>query len=80
MFISVKLLPSACLAFVVYKTVMQLLKRRKFRHIPGPKTRGILEFYLGNFNDVVKYVRLGKPLPDLFFEWFGYFFSIYIYP
>lgn len=29
-------------AILVYYTIKQYLKRRKYSHIPGPKTRGLI--------------------------------------
>jgi len=43
--------------------------RRKFQHIPGPKTNGFLGFYLGNVREIVQVIRRNQILPDLLTEW-----------
>lgn len=35
-------------AYVLYKTVRLYLKKRKYRHIPGPPTKGYCFSYLSN--------------------------------
>ena len=52
-----------------YKTFKIYLARKKFRHIPGPPTHGILGFYLGNLDELVKVMSSGKILADLILEW-----------
>lgn len=56
------------LAFLAYKTFKIYLLRRKYRHIPGPKTKGILGFYLGNVLDI-KNLPKNKIFPDLVADW-----------
>jgi hypothetical protein len=52
-----------------YKTFKIYLARKKFRHIPGPPTHGILGFYLGNLDELVAVMNSGKILADLILEW-----------
>ncbi|RNA07005.1 cholesterol 24-hydroxylase-like [Brachionus plicatilis] len=55
-------------AFFGYKTLKIYLLRRKYKHIPGPKTKGILGFYLGNVLDI-KNLPKNKIFPDLVADW-----------
>nr|UOU03257.1 cytochrome P450 3049B1-1 [Brachionus rubens] len=60
-----------------YKTLQIYLLRRKYRHIPGPKTQGILGFYLGNAIDIAASANK-KTFPDVISDWskqFGYVFK-----
>ena len=52
-----------------YKTIVIYLKRRKFNHIPGPPTKGILGFYLGNLDQIVMTMKNGRILADLTSDW-----------
>nr|UOU03255.1 cytochrome P450 3049B1-3 [Brachionus rubens] len=56
------------LSSFAYKTIQIYLLRRRYRHIPGPETKGILGFYLGNSSDVVDSRKNGM-YPDLVVEW-----------
>lgn len=58
----------AGLSFIVYKTLKIYLLRRKYRHIPGPKTQGILGFYLGNVIEIMNLPK-SKIFPDLIADW-----------
>lgn len=58
----------ALLAIVVYKTVKIYLIRRKYRHLPGPLTNGLLGFYLGNLDLAAKIMKEGKVFADLMLE------------
>jgi hypothetical protein len=42
--------------------------RRKYEHIPGPKTSGLLGFYLGNLVDIKK-IPKDKLYHDLLLDW-----------
>nr|UOU03256.1 cytochrome P450 3049B1-2 [Brachionus rubens] len=74
------LLAGLGLVSFTYKTIKIYLLRRKYSHIPGPKTHGILGFYLGNIPDLIK-VSNEKILWDLVTDWskqFGYVFKFQI--
>lgn len=58
----------AGLSFFVYKTLKIYFLRKKYRHIPGPKTKGILGFYLGNVLEI-KNLPKNKIFPDLVADW-----------
>lgn len=58
----------ALLAIVIYKTVKIYLIRRKYRHLPGPPTNGLLGFYLGNLDLAAKIMKEGKIFADLMLE------------
>ncbi|RNA33734.1 cholesterol 24-hydroxylase-like, partial [Brachionus plicatilis] len=49
------------------KCVLYLL-RQKYSHIPGPKTNGLLGFYLGNIPELKELVKL-KMVPDILTDW-----------
>jgi len=57
------------LCLVGYKTFRIYLARKKFKHIPGPPTKGILGFYLGNLDQIVNTMKNGRILADLTDEW-----------
>lgn len=59
---------TALLCFFIYKTIKIYLIRKKFRHLPGPPTNGILGFYLGNLNLAVKIMKEGKVFADLMLQ------------
>lgn len=56
-------------AIWAYYTISMYLLRRKYRHIPGPKSSGILGFYLGNFSEAKKTMLKGKIFEDQVLEW-----------
>ena len=68
--IFVTLVVGGFLLFFIYKTFDIYLKRRKYRHIPGPPTNGILGFYLGHFREINAVIKNGGTFLDLFSEWF----------
>ena len=59
----------SCAGWFAYYTVSVYLKRRKYRHIPGPPTKGIFGFFAGNFLDIAQGLKEGKILSDLQYEW-----------
>nr|QVK45597.1 cytochrome P450 [Brachionus paranguensis] len=63
-------------AFAFY-SVRIYLRRRKYKHIPGPKPNGILEFFLGNISEIRRNIRRGKIVPEQYLEWFDNYGSIF---
>lgn len=63
-----KFLTCAGLIFFVYKTIKIYQLRQKYSHIPGPKTKGILGFYLGNIPELKELVKY-KMVPDILTDW-----------
>ena len=61
------------LSYLGYKTVEIFLNRRKYRHIPGPPTKGLLGFFIGNLVEFTQAMSDGKLIDDVFFEWLFYF-------
>nr|QEV83801.1 cytochrome P450 [Brachionus rotundiformis] len=61
---------SICAGFIifVYKTCQIYLLRQRYRHIPGPKTNGLLGFYLGNIPELKELVK-HKMVPDILADW-----------
>ncbi|CAF0954298.1 unnamed protein product [Brachionus calyciflorus] len=73
----ISILAAFGLGLIGYKTIRIYLLRRKYRHIPGPKTRGLLGFYLGNIVDI-RNLPKNKIFHDLIIEWskeFGHVFK-----
>ena len=56
--------------FISYKTLKIYLNRRKFRHLPGPPTKGIFGFFLGNLDQIVATMKSGRILADLTSDWY----------
>nr|QEV83792.1 cytochrome P450 [Brachionus rotundiformis] len=46
-------------------------------HIPGPKPKGVFEFFLGNIFEIGKSIRCGKIVPEQYLEWFAIYGSIF---
>ena len=63
-----KILVALPIVLFVYFTVKIYLLRRKFIHIPGPPTKGILGFYLGNIA-YSKNMFENKIATQIFSEW-----------
>jgi hypothetical protein len=56
-------------SFILYKAGKIYLIRRKYRHIPGPKTNGIIGFFFGNTTEAIKLKKEGKVFADFLNEW-----------
>lgn len=54
-----------------YITIKIYRERQRFSHIPGPKTQGILGFYIGNLAELTKVEQKGKLLADKYVEWYN---------
>nr|QEV83798.1 cytochrome P450 [Brachionus rotundiformis] len=54
--------------FFAYKTYKIYAIRKKYSHIPGPKTKGVIGFYLGNLSEALKYIKGGKLLADMMLD------------
>nr|QVK45595.1 cytochrome P450 [Brachionus paranguensis] len=63
-----KLSICASLILFAYKTIKLYLLRQKYSHIPGPKTNGLLGFYLGNIPELKELVK-HKMVPDILTDW-----------
>jgi hypothetical protein len=64
------LLPVSISMFIIYKTVKIYIARKKLAHLPGPPTKGILGFYLGNLDEAIVTINEGKVLADLMLKWY----------
>ena len=53
-----------------YWTLRIYFNRRKFRHIPGPPTKGIYGFYFGNMAEVIQNVEQGGSYFELLLKWY----------
>jgi hypothetical protein len=70
-------LTSSALGFFLYKTLSIYLMRKKYSHIPGPPTRGLLGFYLGNLQRIRQVMNTdGTILADLLHEWVQIYGSV----
>lgn len=63
-----KLLVFLPLIYIAFKTYKIHIIRKKYCHIPGPKTNGIIGFYLGNLSEALRYIRGGKLLADMMLD------------
>jgi hypothetical protein len=59
---------ASVLAFGYY-TVKVYLIRRKYQHLPGPPTPGVLGFYLGNLFEILGGYKRGIIFPELKYRW-----------
>lgn len=64
-----KLIALVIFALWAYITIKIYRERQRFSHIPGPKTDGILGFYIGNLTEVAGLEKQGKLLADKYVEW-----------
>ena len=55
--------------FIGYKTLRIYLSRRKFAHLPGPPTKGIFGFFMGNLDQIAVTMNSGRILADLINDW-----------
>jgi hypothetical protein len=65
---SLALLFGSFTSLFAYYTLKIYLKRRKYRHIPGPSTNGISGFYKGNVNEIIEFTKRGETLWDMLLE------------
>lgn len=57
--------------FFTYYTAKIYILRQKYKNIPGPKSDGLLGFYLGNYFELLRHKRGKNGLHnDLFLEWY----------
>nr|ATW72319.1 cytochrome p450 CYP3049B6 [Brachionus calyciflorus] len=66
------------LGSIGFKTLQIYLRRRKYRHIPGPKTKGILGFYIGNIVDIINLPK-DKIFHDLIIQWANEYGHVFKY-
>lgn len=67
----------SAVSFFIYKTIRIYLMRLEYAHIPGPPTKGIIGFYMGNLGKIVETMNNGKILSDLTNEWTKLYGSVY---
>ena len=60
---------TAVVGLFSYGTVKMYLLRLRYRHIPGPPTKGVLGFYLGNVFEIAKAIQDKKIIEDIVLEW-----------
>ncbi len=63
------LLAGSCSSIFAYWTLRTYLNRRKFRHIPGPSTRGITGFYFGNVLEILESLKNDELANDVILKW-----------
>lgn len=57
------------IGFITYFTFKIYNLRKKYSHIPGPVTKGILGFYFGNMFDFIKNKQKNRVDNDLIIDW-----------
>jgi hypothetical protein len=58
------------IGLITYLTSNIYFQRKKFHHIPGPESNGILGFYFGNLKSILVETRLKKRLiNDVILDW-----------
>nr|QUF59387.1 cytochrome p450 CYP3049E1 [Brachionus angularis] len=62
-----------------YLTLKIWLMRKKYQNLPGPKTKGIIEFYFGHYFTLNKYTKNDKIFSELFREWSEQYGSVFVY-
>ena len=66
---SLVILAGSCTSALAYWTLVTYLNRRKYRHIPGPPTKGIYGFFLGNTGEVLENFKRGDMFYELIEKW-----------
>lgn len=57
-------------AALAHFTLKIYVLRKKYTHIPGPPTKGILGFYLGNLIEILVETRFKKKIMnEVFLKW-----------
>nr|UOU03251.1 cytochrome P450 3049D1 [Brachionus rubens] len=67
---------------ITFLTLRVYFNKLKYKHIPGPRTRGFLEFFWGNLNEINQALKRGKIVPEQYIEWsknFGPIFKFEIF-
>lgn len=62
-------LASAITGVFTYYTLKIYFIRRRYRHIPGPPTKGILGFYFGHVYELKKNLEKKRVNADLYLDW-----------
>jgi hypothetical protein len=64
-------LATAITGIFTYYTLKIYFIRRRYRHIPGPPTKGILGFYFGQVFELKENKEIKKRVTaDLYLDWF----------
>jgi hypothetical protein len=75
-FLTAGLLATA-IGYFSYVTLKIFNLRRKYAHIPGPPTKGIIGFYFGNFLEIIYNEKVNKRVTnDLVLDWYKFKFII----
>jgi hypothetical protein len=56
--------------YIIFRVGKIYILRRKYKHIPGPPTKGIFGYFFGNVLETFEWVKKGKIFPDFLFEWY----------
>lgn len=62
-----------------YHSIKIYFLRRKYKHLPGPRSKGLIGFYFGQYFKVVRHMSEKKILQDLHLEWFKLYGPVYVY-
>ena len=64
------LLIGSSTSLFAYWTLTMYLKRRKYRHIPGPPIKGLFGLYFGNMQEVIENGKKGGLYYELLLQWY----------
>ena len=62
-------LATVLISFITFFTLKIYEIRKRYSHIPGPPTKGILGFYLGNAIELVQNEKKKRVAADLVLDW-----------
>ncbi|RNA07543.1 cholesterol 24-hydroxylase-like [Brachionus plicatilis] len=62
-----------------YHSIRLYLIRRKYRHLPGPRSKGIIGFYFGQYFDIIEHVSSKRILQELHLQWFKIYGPVFKY-
>nr|ATW72320.1 cytochrome p450 CYP3049E5 [Brachionus calyciflorus] len=72
-------LSSVLIGLFTLKTIKIYLIRRRYKHLPGPKTNGIIGFYFGQYFEIVNHVSNQNLQHELHLKWSKLYGSIFKY-
>nr|QEV83790.1 cytochrome P450 [Brachionus rotundiformis] len=65
-------------AFTYHSFKLYIL-RRKYRHLPGPRSSGIIGFYFGQYFEIIRHVSSNKILQQLHLDWTKIYGPVFAY-
>lgn len=61
-----------------YYTVKVYFLRRKYSHLPGPRSKGLIDFYFGQYFTITRHMS-NNILQELHLEWFRIYGPVFAY-